>query len=343
MNANDRQKLKEALISYKSNLENATRREKAAQTAVAEIKARLQKHQAMAKTAQKNSAVVTGVLKRKKTLFEQSKSTGGKSPEGEVLATRVKDVIAALRKAADKRRENLSDKKTSATWVQAYPSLPTALKKSLWHKMHRRKQQIVLRPAPEIMLNGLRTHVVDALTMKSGTRTAVAQHLLDEELLKAEQLFLLATHPFAKDDPPSIPVAKSGEAWAEPGWLINLDIPRNTVSESSILPCFPTFPVFEKNLSEISSAPGRQAASLLRTSHFRCFSSPLSAVAVASSPAEAASVFTNGKSLRKFTYLKIFFVCPESLIISYQSKVRRPMAILFRFQKRLFPWVTPFL
>jgi hypothetical protein len=181
----------------------------------------------------------------------------------------------------------------SNAWVQSFPDLPTSLKKSLWHKMHRRKQQVVLRPSAESMMSQLRSRVIES------RKTLHERHAttLEEDLIRAEKLFLLATHPHSTMDLSVVPLAKAGDSWAEPGWHLELDVPYHTdPDQSRILPCFPSFPVLEKNLSEIASAPGRQAASFLKQSHFRCLSLPLSTVSIASSPSESGgTIAAKGK------------------------------------------------
>lgn len=238
---------------------------------------------------------VSELLKKRKFLaaaalgdFDSSQAKSAlETADLDRASLRVQDVIACLRKTAEIRRENMNDKKTgnaSNTWVQAFPDLPTSLMKSLWHKMHRRKHQIVLRPSAESMMNQLRSHVSESRKNQQDRRTST----LEEDLIRAEKLFLLATHPISLVELSTTPATKSGENWAEPGWHLVLDVPEKESTDSSrILPCYPSFPLLEKNLSEIASAPGRQAASFLRPSHFRCLASPLSTVGVASSPAES--------------------------------------------------------
>ena len=45
-----------------------------------------------------------------------------------------------------------------------------------------------------------------------------------EELLKAEEMYLLSTHPLNESDVASVPPPKSSDKWAEPGWQLNLDV-----------------------------------------------------------------------------------------------------------------------
>lgn len=67
---------------------------------------------------------------------------------------------------------------------------------------------------------------------------------------------------------------------------------------STILPCANVQPLVQRNLSEIYSAPGRQAASMMRTSHLRALEEPLSAVGTATSLAEtnpSMAITSDGK------------------------------------------------
>jgi hypothetical protein len=294
-NPKDREELQKALLNYKTNIDNVSRQESRARSAVAEIQAHIQKFQGIAKSSQMSLTSVSELLKKRKFLaaaamgdFDSSQAKAAlETADQDRASLRVKDVIECLRKTAEIRRENMNDKKSgnaSNTWVQSFPDLPTSLKKSLWHKMHRRKHQIVLRPSAESMMNQLRSHVSESRKSHQDKRSST----LDEDLIRAEKLFLLATHPIGVVELSTTPVTKSGENWAEPGWHLVLDVPENPSTESSrILPCYPSYPLLEKNLTEIASAPGRQAASFLKPSHFRCLASPLSTVGVASSPAES--------------------------------------------------------
>jgi hypothetical protein len=290
-NANDRAELQKALRSYKANVENMSRRENTARAAVMEIQSRVQKFQLVAKASSESLASVTDLLKKRKLIKNDLDASQTKTSlevtDQDRASIRVKDVIACLRKTAEKRREQMNDKKSgnvSNAWVQSFPDLPTSLKKSLWHKMHRRKQQIVLRPSPESMMNQLRSKISDSRKTQQERLTTT----LEEDLARAEKLFLLATHPLDASNLSTTPHAKAGESWAEPGWHLNLDVPNFVEPDwRPILPRFPSFPVLERNLSEIASAPGRQTSSFLKQSHFRCLVSPLTAVSVASSPSES--------------------------------------------------------
>jgi hypothetical protein len=305
-NPSDRQELLKAMSRYKNNLESTSQREKTVRQALSDTKARLLKYQTVGKTAQKNASLATTMLKKKKAAVSSAKVKGARpvklseAAEQEKAAARVKDVIAALQKTAARRRDQSNQKKSSSVssaWIQSFPGLSNSLKKSLWHRIHRRKQQIVLRPTPECLVNELRASVADNFTAGVGVRSSQKKAALEEELVKAEQMYLVATHPIAEVGLPSVPPSRSTGSWGEPGWQLVLDVPQKPVSHHSILPCAPSFPVLEKNLSDICSAPGRQAASMVRTSYLRCLASPLSSFAIASSPAEInASLSLSRKS-----------------------------------------------
>ena len=202
-----------------------------------EAQARTQKMKDVAKHAQKAVAVATAVFKKKQALKDPKKGRGGRLSEAaeiEKASIRVKDVIASFHRTAEKRREQLHQKRNSSassTWVQSLPGLPGPLKKSLWHKMrissgqyprhrHRRRQQIVLRPSMESLAADLREDVTESLKKAhAGKKTRLN---IEEELIKAEQEFCLAMHPEApKDLPSGVPPSSgsSAEPWAEPGTL----------------------------------------------------------------------------------------------------------------------------
>ena len=129
--------------------------------------------------------------------------------------------MTAFKTTAEHRRKQLDNKRNSSassTWVQSLPGLPGPLKKSLWHKMHRRRQQIVLRPSLASLTSELRDDVTRAIRKsQAGKKTNVD---VEAEVLRAEQLFYLAMHPTAPKNPlPSAPQSSTSTAenWAEPG------------------------------------------------------------------------------------------------------------------------------
>lgn len=199
-----------ATSKYKGALEAAEKRAKVAQLKVSEAKQQTQKYLNLAKQTQKAAAMASAALKKKMA-----------SGDADRASSRVKDMISALELTADKRRDQLNQKRnssTSSTWVQNLPGVPGPLRRSLWHKMHRRRQQIVLRPSQEALANDLKTAVMRGLSkienfkdMSEATKTA--------ELQKAEQAFLLATHPVTpcNEEIASVP---SSTSWGEPGKLL---------------------------------------------------------------------------------------------------------------------------
>jgi hypothetical protein len=219
-NPSDRQKLLKAATQYKNSVELADKREKLAISKLAEVKAQSAKYQALIKQAQRGLIAVSAMIKKKATCHPQAKSSDPTEPERP--STRVKDAISALRIATDKRREQLNQKRissTSSAWAHSLPGVPGPLKKSLWHKMHRRRQQVVLRPSLESLAADLRTSVSE-ISVPGGSRPLKA-YSVEEEIMKAEQLFLLSVHPAAPVEEPlrAIPSSGSNDQWAEPGKL----------------------------------------------------------------------------------------------------------------------------
>lgn len=254
----------------------------------------------LVKQATKAATAAASSLKKKKAQLTDVKSNRSRgrlsdTMEAERASTRVADVIAALRMTAEGRREQLNLKRSSAassTYVQSLPGLPSALKKSLWHKMHRRRQQIVLRPNMDFVLSDMK-EAVEATVFYSRERSSSRQQLSKDDItLRAEQLFLLSAFPEQGSTPSaSTPPADSHTSWAEPGWQINLDVPEDERHGSrSLLPRVPVSSVLQKNHSEMCSAPGRQVASLIKTTHLQALNTPLSAAAQAISLAETRPV-----------------------------------------------------
>lgn len=225
-NPSDRQKLLKASMQYKNIVDNMDKREKVARKMLTDAKANTQKHQGLVKQAQKAGALAMSVLRKKKALLESfragTRQKLSESAESERASARVSDVIGALKRTADKRRDQLNQKRTSSTsnsWVQNLPGLPGALRKSLWHKMHRRRQQIVLRPSYESLVSDLRESVLKAIVSSQTGRRPSNGNWKEDELVKAEQLFLLAMHPVPplKGALSQVPSTNANDAWAEPG------------------------------------------------------------------------------------------------------------------------------
>ena len=306
-NPNDQRELQKAVLKYKTNLENAAQKAKLAKQALADTKAKRDRLEVMVKSTQKNLLLAANALKKKRAqVADVARGKGTKQSDAaaaEKAATRVKDTISALQLTAEHRRELYEQKKSSSlssAWVQSLPGIPSSVKKSIWHRLHRRKQQIILRPTEESMIVELRASVARAVASKySGRSTEEKVAALEDEMLKAEQRYLLVAHPLGDANIPRVPPAKSSEEWAEPGWHLNLEVPAES-DEFRILPCAPYFPILERNLAEIASAPGRQAASMLREFHLRCLAFPMSVFSVASAPAEKNASFTQTRKFPQF-------------------------------------------
>lgn len=181
----------------------------------------VQKKQSNITQAQRATASLASSIKKKKMMLHEVKSgrldlSYADTPDK--AENRVKDSTAVLNMTADMRREQLNQKRNSSassTWVQNLPGLPASLRKSLWYKMHRRRQQIVLRPSSASIISDLKKQVRSKFCSSRGTQR-LSDDALEAQLVRVEQLFLLATHPVAPvgNNLSSIPTASS---WAEPG------------------------------------------------------------------------------------------------------------------------------
>jgi hypothetical protein len=101
------------------------------------------------------------------------------------------------------------------------------------------------------------------------------------------------------------------------GWHLILDVPKE--SSTTLLPRAELPPLVQRNLSELHSAPGRQAASLIRTTHLRSLAAPLSAVATATSLAEtnpSVAVSSDGTLPSAFQLIRLFKKTPQLKLIS---------------------------
>jgi hypothetical protein len=221
-NPADWQRLTKALVRLKSDLAAKIAREEKLRAALSDAKNHHQKMLGISRQTQKAAQVAVTMLKKRKILMSRNpRSRSTDALDAEKASTRVKDVIAALRRTADWRRDQLTQKRTSSastSWVQSLLGVAAPLKKSIWHKMHRRRQQIVLRPCVETFVEDLKSSVKDALRTSLAKKGVDKEMSLEDELVKAEQLFLLATYPVAPTEPlPSTPPSSSSKPWAEPG------------------------------------------------------------------------------------------------------------------------------
>lgn len=279
-NAHDSQELLKAMANYKNDFETAKRNERNALQSVDDYRTKLKTLQELLM----NTKLLKRGPKASTSIVPQPSETVGL----EVISVRMKDVMGWLKKTADKRRENAKERSNvhfANSWVQSFPGVSSSVKKYLWHKMHRRKQQIILRPSYESLVNEALANV-NSVVQSTWKREATGV-----EQSEAERLLLLALYPEANEKLPSIPTTKIPEKWAEPGWRLNLEVEKYEYDciDSFVLPCARFSMVPESDLSEMSSTSGRQASSMLDCSHIKCLSSPLSIFATASSPAETST------------------------------------------------------
>ena len=207
MKPSDRQKLTQAMAKYRGNVESAEKQAKQVQMKLHKLKEDVQKYSNLKKQTQRAAALATAAVKKQKSMASSGQGFN-----------RVKDAISALELTADKRREQLNHKRTnstSSTWVQNLPGVPGPLRRSLWHKMHRRRQQIVLRPSRDTVTADLNVSVLKRIAKLEGAQgLQESANLL--ELQRAEQAYLLAAHPQAPyNSIKSVP--SSSSPWGEPG------------------------------------------------------------------------------------------------------------------------------
>lgn len=277
-----------------------------------ETAARLQKSLVQAKAIQKNSNSTSSVLKKKQAIA--SMAAGAKMTEKQVEAVeidraiaRVDDIIGSLHVVANKRRRTADQSRTQIfreQWVESIPELPTMVKESLFPRMHRRsKHHIILRPTPERLTSSLREAVnVAAAKWPVGKNSTEKSAAIDAAVEKAEQLFLLATHPLSVGDEQRTPTLNTEARWAEPGCLLDLTVP---VENNDLLPRPPSLEVFERNLAEFSSSSGRQCVSFTNVALLAGLGAPLSSLGVAGSIAESNPVLSRIRKLSEFRLLTI--------------------------------------
>ena len=295
--------LNQRLDNYHKKINSCTQKVAITKRSHEDSKTKLQQYMAISKEAQKKSAIAANLLKKRQAVAAAaagSRNRGGRHSEAietEKAATRIEDTIGALRRVAEHRRRHVEQMKlphASRQWIQLFPNISGAMKKSIWHKLHRRKHHVVLRPSSEAMINEIRMTVTQKVAQRHPGLTSTEKHAIAEaERLRAERLFLLATHPVAEEEVAAFPPKKALSEWGEPGWKLNLSVPGyddDADDGCTFLPRRKSFPVFEQNLAEMMSSPGRQAAAFLGLHTTRCVSSPLSAFSIASSPAEEATV-----------------------------------------------------
>ena len=203
-------------------IESSEKRGLAIKAKISELQTSLQKRETSNKTGQRAIASLNAAIKSKRHIINEVRS--GRlnllqSKSAENPTTRVKDTINILGLTADMRRDQLNQKRnsnTSSHWVQSLPGVPGPLRRSLWYKMHRRRQQIVLRPTLSSMVTNMRKEIESKLNSIDTSIRRGLKGATEDKLIKAEQSYLLATHPVEKmsQNLHSLP---SSSAWAEPG------------------------------------------------------------------------------------------------------------------------------
>ncbi len=88
--------------------------------------------------------------------------------------------------------------------------------------------------------------------------------------IRAEESFLLSTHPFCDEIPSPAPSMDHAETkpWAEPGYQLNLAVPSSQNTKKVILPSRLNEEFFRYMHSECSSTQGRQVSSLIARQHY---------------------------------------------------------------------------
>ena len=280
-------------------MQKATQKDAQARQAHAEAQAKLLKVQSVGKLAKKKLEIANAALEKRRINLQKLQSGDfSEASEGVDVSqsmSRAKETITILQKVARMRRAESNKKKNggaSSAWVQSIPGIPVALRKSIWSKLHRRKVEIVLRPTQALMLNSFREHMRRKITSSDNNfRSSDAA----AALIRGEQQLLRALHPVAEGKVLSAPSHRGNESWSEPGWKLRLEVPQDSDELDLILPQTPFYSLLESNICEIYSAPGNQAASLQRSSHFRSLALPLSTLGTISSLSEE-NLFASSKT-----------------------------------------------
>ncbi len=207
-------------------IESSEKRAVAIKSKLSELQASLQKRETNNRTGQKAIASLNAAIKSKKHVVNEVRSGRLNLLQSKSIdnpSIRVKETINILGVTADMRRDQLNQKRnsnTSSQWVQSLPGVPGPLRRSLWYKMHRRRQQIVLRPTFSSMLTNMRKEIVSKLnSIDTGIRRT-SKEASQDKLIKAEQSYLLVTHPVEQTNE-NLPSLPSSSEWAEPGTYEN--------------------------------------------------------------------------------------------------------------------------
>jgi len=306
----ERRDIENKIARFDTNITAAFEKEKAARDRHTLCKKKVQKLQLSAKSTQRSSVLAAAIVKKRKLMAYTLNRKTGKAKasvdaNSERILPRMKDVMGMLSRVARKRRDQHNQKKSgniSSNWLQSHPNLPDNMKKNTWRRMHRRRYQIVLRPSTNYLCNELRSRIASSHASSAQGNENSKESLaasLEEKMLKAEELFLRTCHPVAELGLSAMPNSKSTESWGEPGWHLDLSVPKEEENLTNILPRAARFPVLEKNLAEICSVPGRQAASFLSASHLRSLEAPLSILGIVTSPGEIPAALETPVDINK--------------------------------------------
>ena len=135
------------------------------------------------------------------------------------------------------------------------------------------RRAVIMLRSPRILAQEAAVAISDYVATPDGSTSKLDGSNINN-IIHAEELLLLSLHPCPVQKLSPIPSMKPRE-WAEPGWHIDLDVPkpgrRKTLSNCA-LQVEPPNSVMNRLYSEISSTQGHQMASLLDSHHLKVLS-----------------------------------------------------------------------
>jgi len=175
--------------------------------------------------------------------------------------TQAGSVIRIMNEVCNRRRVCYTSQNASSTFKDVTKSTPKTKQESSTG-MERRRATNILRPT--------QSRILDEIKYMSASKFG-KRHDDNDTSLEIEQLLLLSLHPWASPQLPSFPPSSSSfKEWAEPGWMVMLEVPNLKSKKSTILPRKGLrYHMFQQNYSEYSSSLGHQAASLHSSRHLR--------------------------------------------------------------------------
>mmetsp|Transcript_17416 Transcript_17416/g.24593 ORF Transcript_17416/g.24593 Transcript_17416/m.24593 type:complete len:684 (-) Transcript_17416:3-2054(-) len=259
-------------------------------------------------------------LKRAQVLASKElKETEADNPQANNinLVTQVEKITDTIHSLFKKRRLQMKQKKNvnddsnkddgKEIWEASFPSyFPRAVKDSLWQKLHHRRFISILRPNRSGIMAELNKSLEENFTasLDGAENMFTTSFHMNEKNLQAEQLLLLALHPespypLLSSMPPLLP--SSNKKWAEPGWHVVLENPEGflrTRNKHTILPRHSKGSLLNSNISQCNSAPGRQAAYILKTNYLKNLQNPMTTILQGRAPAEV-SINSSEKDLKE--------------------------------------------